>query len=289
MSPHQPDSREDILKFAVLVDRRPSLTRDLPYGPEDLQWVTNTSTLIYGPRDAILIDTFTTSTQNEKLVDWVASFDRNLTHIYSTHGHGDHFFGIGQLLDRFENATAVATAGSVAQAQKHASPEMLHGFWERLFPGEIPSPPQVPSVIESTGLDLHGHELRILPMGFTDTEDSTVVWVPSLGLIVGGDVVYNHTHPYLAETTPDTRENWRSALAQLSEVDARVVVAGHKHSDYPDDPSNITETLSYLEDFEVLRQATTTAEELYAALLDKHPNRANPGSAWAAAKATHGA
>lgn len=75
----------------------------------------------------------------------------------------------------------------------------------------------------------------------------------------------------------------------MSQVDARVVVAGHKHSDYPDDPSNITETLSYLEDFEVLRQATTTAEELYAALLDKHPNRANPGSAWAAAKATHGA
>lgn len=284
---HQPPSDAEGLNYAVLVNRRPSLTRDLPYGPADLQWVTNTSTLIYGPRDAVLIDTFTTAAQNEELVEWVASFDRNLTQIYSTHGHGDHFFGIGQLLDRFKGATAVATAGTVAQAEKHASSEMVDSFWNRLFPGEIPAPLHVPDVTESAALDLHGHELQILPTGFTDTEDTTVVWVPDLGLIVGGDVVYNHTHPYLAETTPQSRDNWRSALERLSQLDARVAVAGHKHSDYPDDPSDIAETLAYLEDFDALRETTTTTEELYAALLDKHPNRANPGSAWAAAKAAH--
>ncbi|MFC7500517.1 MBL fold metallo-hydrolase [Nocardioides sp. CPCC 206347] len=289
MATDWPGSSDESLKHTVLVKRRPSLTRDLPYGPSDLQWVTNTATLVYGPRDAILIDTFTTAAQNEELADWVASSGRNLTRIYATHGHGDHFFGVGQLLDRFETATAVATAGSVTQARRHVSPEMLHGFWERLFPGELPSPLQVPDVIDSAVLEVDGHELHIIPTGFTDTEETTVVWVPSLRLIVGGDVVYNHTHPYLAETTPETRENWRAALERLAQLDARVVVAGHKHSDYPDDPSDIAETLAYLQDFDALRERTTTAEELYAALLDKHPHRANPGSAWAAAKAAHGA
>lgn len=179
-----PQSEDESLKYAVLVDRRPSLTRDLPYGPADLQWVTNTSTLLYGSRDAILIDTFTTAAQNERLVEWVASFDRNLVRIYSTHGHGDHFFGIGQLLRRYREATAVATSGTVREARKHASPAMLTEFWGMLFPGEIPSPLQLPTVIDSPVLELHGHELQIIPTGFTDTEDTTAVWVPSLGLLV---------------------------------------------------------------------------------------------------------
>jgi glyoxylase-like metal-dependent hydrolase (beta-lactamase superfamily II) len=32
------------------------------------------------------------------LVDWVAASGKNVTTIYATHGHGDHFFGIGALL-----------------------------------------------------------------------------------------------------------------------------------------------------------------------------------------------
>src|SRR2546427_8327129 len=33
--------------------------------------------------------------------------------IYITHGHGDHWFGIGTLLERFPNAGAVATPNVV--------------------------------------------------------------------------------------------------------------------------------------------------------------------------------
>jgi glyoxylase-like metal-dependent hydrolase (beta-lactamase superfamily II) len=89
------------LRYATHYVRRPVVTRDLPYGPEDLRWVTNTVTLIYGERDAVLVDTFTTIEQNTDLVEWVKSFNRNLTQVYITHGHGDHFFGIKQLVEAF--------------------------------------------------------------------------------------------------------------------------------------------------------------------------------------------
>src|SRR5215470_14025105 len=104
------------LRYAVKSAQRPGLTRDLPHGPDDLQWVANTATLIYGERDAVLVDTFTTVEQNTELVEWIRSFDRHLTYVYITHGHGDHFFGIRQVLDAFPGAKAVATRGSVRQA-----------------------------------------------------------------------------------------------------------------------------------------------------------------------------
>jgi hypothetical protein len=46
-------------------------------------------------------------------------------------------------------------------------------------------------------LKLEGHKLVALNTGRTDTAHSTCLHVPSIGLIVGGDAVYNGIHPYL--------------------------------------------------------------------------------------------
>ena len=45
------------LHWKVLTIKRPGLSRDLPAGKEELMWVANSSTLIYGGRDAVLVDT----------------------------------------------------------------------------------------------------------------------------------------------------------------------------------------------------------------------------------------
>src|ERR1700728_756947 len=128
----------DQLSYAVHTAVRQGVTRDLPHGPEDLQWVANSVTLVYGERDAVLVDTFTSVDQNADLVEWVKSFERNLTHIYVTHGHGDHLFGIGQLLEAFPDALAIGTAETVADAPLNDAPGFREAFWEKLFPGQIP-------------------------------------------------------------------------------------------------------------------------------------------------------
>jgi glyoxylase-like metal-dependent hydrolase (beta-lactamase superfamily II) len=96
------------LNWDVLTVKRPGLSRDLPGGKEELMWVANSSTLIYGQRDAVLVDTFLTADQSQTLLDWVVASGKNLTAIYITHGHGDHFFGLSPLLERFPRAKAVA-------------------------------------------------------------------------------------------------------------------------------------------------------------------------------------
>lgn len=272
------------LTFDTLLARREGVTRDLPEGDNaDLRWVTNSATLILGERDAVLVDTFTTIEQNRTLIEWITEHDRRLTHIYLTHGHGDHVYGIGQLLEAFPDAKAVATAGAVAGARVQTRDEYREGFWGRLFPGQIPEA-VLPEVLDGDRLILEGHELHVIDTGYTDTDGTSVLWVPDANLVVAGDVVYNNTHMYLAETDQATRAQWIAALRTVQGLGAVHVIAGHKHPDYSDSAINVQESIDYLMDVEQAVNSTTSALQLYEAVLSKHPHRANPGSLWGAAK-----
>ncbi|MFD9071506.1 MBL fold metallo-hydrolase [Streptomyces lasiicapitis] len=272
------------LRYDTLSVRRSGLTRDLPPGTEELQWVVNTAALIFGERDAVLVDTFLTIEQNQQLIDWVKTHDRNLTHVYITHGHGDHAFGVKQLVEAFPGARAVAIAAAVAKARFEGTPPYIDTFWTSRFPGQVPQPQVFPEALDSDTFTLEGHPLKVIETGFTDTDGSTALWVPDLRLIVAGDVAYNGVHQYMGETTTASREEWMRATDTLAALDPALVVASHKNPDLPDDPKILAETKQYLADFNRLDAETKTQAELYEAMLALYPNRANPGSLWGGAK-----
>jgi glyoxylase-like metal-dependent hydrolase (beta-lactamase superfamily II) len=271
------------LHWDVLTIKRPGLSRDLPPGKEELMWVANSSTLISGKHDAVLVDTFLTNEQSQILLDWVVASGKNLTAIYITHGHGDHFFGLASLLERFPKARAVATPEVVAAMHAHLSPESIENFWRRLFPGQIADRLLVAEPLEHNELQLEGHRLVAVNAGRTDTVQSTCLHVPSIGLLVGGDAVYNGIHPYLGETDTRSRLEWIATLDRLEALKPKAVIAGHKLPDNDDDPRIIGETRQYIADFNRLNATTATARQLYDAMLEIYPDRANPGSLWGAA------
>jgi glyoxylase-like metal-dependent hydrolase (beta-lactamase superfamily II) len=273
------------LKWDVLVTKRQGLNRDLPPGKEQWMWVPTSATLISGSRDAVLVDAFLTVEQAHGLVEWVAASGKNLTTIYVTHGHGDHFFGIGTLLDRFPNARAVATPGVVKVMRQQASPEFVASFWNARFPGQIPERLVVAQELKGKVIDLEGHDLVVIEVGHTDTDDTTCLHVPSLDLVVAGDVAYNDDHPYLVESNAQTRREWISALDTIEALKPRAVIAGHKKPENDDSPRIIEETRKYIRDFDRLAETTTTARELYNRMLELYPDRANPGALWGSAHA----
>src|SRR6476660_5362688 len=116
----------------------PIVTSDMPPGLKEVYFQAMTSTLIYAKQDAVLVDAFMTVKQADALADWVVASGKNLTTIYITHGHGDHWFGIGALLERFPNARAVATPDVVRVMHQQSSPEFIDRFWKAGFPGQIP-------------------------------------------------------------------------------------------------------------------------------------------------------
>lgn len=271
------------LRYQVFTARRPGLNRDVPPGVESLQWVANSATLIYGARDAILVDTFLTTGQNEALADAVARTGRNLTAVYATHAHGDHFFGLGMLKQRFPQAQLWAAPAVAAAMKVQSTPEKLDGRWRKLFPGQIPAVIETAQPMASDTLLLEGQPLVSVALGHTDTNDSTSLHVPSIGLVVAGDAVYNGIHPFLVESTRQNRPQWLAALDRIAALRPRAVVAGHKVPEHDDDPRCIADTRRYIEDFIRLNDATSTPLELYQRMLALYPTRANPGSLWSSA------
>lgn len=278
------DNGKPGLNYHVLTIKRPGLTRDIPPGEEKWAWVANSSTLISGARDAVLVDTFLTAEQSKTLLDWVIASGKNLTTIYVTHGHGDHFFGLATLLDYFPHAKAVAIPAVVDDMKRQLTRESI-AFWQTRIPGQMPDHLAAAQPLAGHEFELEGYRLVAIDTGRTDTAHSTSLHVPSIGLIVAGDVVYNSIHPFLAETTLRSRLEWIASLDKLEALKPKAVVAGHKIPENDDDPRNIGATRQYLRDFDRLNNETTTARELYDAMLKLYPDRANPGSLWSGANA----
>jgi glyoxylase-like metal-dependent hydrolase (beta-lactamase superfamily II) len=120
--------------------------------------------------------------------------------------------------------------------------------------------------------------LVAVPLGNTDTENTTCLHVPSIGLVVAGDAAYNGVHLHLNESNPQTRREWIAALDTIEAPNPRAVIAGHKRAENDDSPRIIEETRRYIRDFDRIAELTASARDLYDKMLEIYPDRLNPGA-----------
>jgi glyoxylase-like metal-dependent hydrolase (beta-lactamase superfamily II) len=264
----------------------PVVTTDFAPGEHERPWPPISSTLMYGARDAFLVDSFITIEQARAQADWIASTGKNLTTIYATHGHGDHFFGASILLERFPKARFVAVPSAIQVMKEQVSPEYVAKFWESRFPKQIPKRLVIAEELRTNVLELEGESLLVVPLRFTDTAGTTCLHVPSLELTAAGDAAYNGVHPRLLESNQSQkRGEWLSALDKMESFKPRTVVAGHKNMKNDDDGSRvIRQTRQYILDFQELAK-TTTAKELYDQMLSRYPDWLNRGALWSSVTA----
>ena len=117
----------------------------------------------------------------------IAATGKTLKAIYITHAHGDHFFGLKILQDRFPGVRAFATPEVVARMKLQITPEKLNGRWRKLFPDQIPDVISIAEPLQGDEIDLEGRKLAVVRLGHTDTDDTTCLHVPSIGLVVAGE------------------------------------------------------------------------------------------------------
>jgi glyoxylase-like metal-dependent hydrolase (beta-lactamase superfamily II) len=262
-----------------------AVSDDFPPGEDREMWSPTASTLIHGERDAVLVDPLMTMDESRALADWVVATGKNVTAIFVTHAHGDHFFGAPAVLERFPDAKVVATPGVAARMDAQRGARWFDGFWNPRFPGQISGQRVTAEPLTGGLLELEGEQLRAIELGHTDTDGTSALHVPSTGLVVAGDAVYGDVNLYLAEAKGSGSQEWLQALDTIEQLQPSAVVAGHKRDGDADSPEDIGRTRRYIEDFTAAAGKAGNFTDLYEAMVALYPDRVNRAVIWHSAKA----
>ena len=240
----------------------------------DIQGLGVTSTLIYGEREAILVDTQFRISDAEKLADRIAAKGRRLKAILVTHPHFDHFYGASVLLKRFPGTPVYASASDIEYIKRDLAVTVGQNR-ARFGADTIPDDIQIPQPWPGTHFTVDGQPVDLIVGLQGDVGPgprNNVVWIPSLAAAIVGDIAFNQVHLSLRATDPQSRKAWQETIRLIQERHPSIVVAGHKnHPELPDTPDVLAFNSAYLTEFEAALAASQSAGELVAAMKQKFP------------------
>jgi glyoxylase-like metal-dependent hydrolase (beta-lactamase superfamily II) len=244
-----------------------------------------TSTVVTGDSEAVLIDAQYTESEVSALGDLIEQTGKRLASIFITHGHYDHYYGLGQLVTRFPDARPVATAPVVADI--HATLDFQAKQFQGFF-GDVPKASVLPEPLEGSVLYVDGQELRVIEIGQGDIAPSTVVHIPSIDTVIAGDVVYNRIHMMLALGGPQEWQAWIESIDRIEALKAKTIIAGHKQPDASDnDLSTIVDgSRGYIRDFRDAVAASSSAGEVVEIMKNKYADYGNLTTLLFSARAT---
>ncbi len=246
-----------------------------PIGNDGLTFSPTTSTLIYGTHEAILVDAQFIKNDIDELGNVIEELGKTLTTIFITHGHADHYFGIDVLAERFPGVRVVATAKVVADIVERGSQDL--GTFSAWFGDNLVVPTSIPEPLEDDGLVLEGHRLQVIDVDQADISPSSALYVPQLGAVIAGDLVYNEIHQMLALTGPAEWERWAASVDDIAALQPRTVVAGHKKLDASDDDGEtiLASTKKYILDFARIAESAASPEQIIEAMQELYPDHGN--------------
>ena len=126
-------------------------------------------------------------------------------------------------------------------------------------------------------IDLEGQELRVIEVPQGDISPSTVIHIPSINTVIGGDVVYNRIHMMLALTGPAEWQRWIESIDLVESLGATTIIAGHKQPDASDQDLDtiLGGSRGYIRDFRDAVAASSTVGEVIETMKAKYPDYGN--------------
>ncbi len=243
----------------------------------------STSTLFYGERDAVLIDASQLLSDAHRMVAGLIPLRKNLTHIYVSHFHPDHHFGLGVLQQAFPRAKIVALP-SVVRDIVFTSSDKLDTWSIDRFGPDTPTKTTIPMPLHEPRLELEGVEILLSDDWEGDSINNSAVWIPSLRVLCATDIAFEDWNVWFIESNVERRVRWREALDRLRDVDARVVIPGHCSERIieileraAEDPSLectscIDWTREYIDFYEGIYETARSGTELAARIKERYPD-----------------
>ena len=198
----------------------------------------------------------------------------------------DYYFGLDTLTNAFPEAKVVATANTVEAIK--ATKDGKLAYWGGVLKDEAPAHIIVPEVIKGDSFTVDGERLEIKGLD-SASPDRTYVWVPSLKAVVGGVIVSDNIHVWVADTqTEESRKNWQQTLKDIKALNPITVVPGHFTGASKLDTSTVSFTQKYLQDFENAAKTSKNSDELIQKIAVKYPQLDDKSSLELSAKVVKG-
>lgn len=263
----------------------PALKLDV-HNPGEAAIFPVSSVLVSGQKDAILVDAQFGKAQAQAVVDKIRASGKHLTTIYISHGDPDYYFGLDTLVAAFPEANVLASAPTVAHIKATVAGKLA--FWGPQMGADVPHKTIVPQVLEGDSLTLEGQSLQVIGLD-GQQPDRSFVWIPSIKAVVGGVVVAENIHVWMADTqSAQSRADWLATLQRIESLQPATVIAGHYLGQGSRSLAAVRFTSDYIQAFDQEAAKAKDAAQLIAAMKKRYPDLGDDSSLELSAKVAKG-
>jgi len=241
------------------------------------------STLVYGPSEAVLFDAQFSVKEGDKLVDMIRRSGKKLTRIVITSGDPDFYFGLEPVVKAYPGVEIVATPAVVEHIK--ATQDAKLAYWGPQLKDDAPHKLYTPKALSNMRFTIDGETVEIKhPESY-----AAFVWIPANRAILGGTGVASGIHVWTADTQTVSRRNeWRSVLKEMQTLKPTTVIPGHYLGTLPAGDKAVAFTLDYLNKFELALSSQKNADGVIKVMKTAWPGLADESSLELSAKVNTG-
>lgn len=253
------------------------------YNPQEKAIFPVSSTLVSGPKEAILFDAQFSIKDGEKLVQMIRDSGKSLKTIVITSGDPDFYFGLQPIVKAFPEAKVLATPHVVEHIL--ATKEAKLKFWGPQMKDGAPTTLIVAQATTQTRFTIDGETLELRH----PNDYAAYVWIPTNRAILGGTGVASGIHVWTADTqSPEQRAAWRNVLSEMQTLRPAEVIPGHSIGERPAGDKAIRFTQDYLQSFEQALDAKQGSAYVIKTMKAAWPGLADDSSLELSAKVNTG-
>ncbi|MBC3872446.1 MBL fold metallo-hydrolase [Undibacterium flavidum] len=233
------------------------------------------STLIYGEKEAMVIDAGFTRADALRIAANVLDSGKQLSIIYVSQADPDYYFGVETLKEFFPQAQVVTTPAVLEKLSAKMAGKVA--FWGPKMGLNAPRAPITPQALSGNTIKLEGQTIEI--HGTTGAlAHRPYAWIPSIKTIVGNIAVFGNMHVWTADTQSSAeRAAWIAQLDEMAALKPELVVPGHMSAGTQVDVSAISFTKNYLLTFEKNLSANKDSTTLIKAMKQSYPQLTEGG------------
>jgi glyoxylase-like metal-dependent hydrolase (beta-lactamase superfamily II) len=143
-------------------------------------------------------------------------------------------------------------------------------------------------VLKGDSLMLEGQKLQVIGLEGKQP-DRSFVWIPSIKAVVGGVVVAENIHVWMADTqTPQSHADWLATLHSIETLKPNTVVPGHYLGESAWTLAPVKFTAGYIKAFDEETAQAKDSAALIAAMKKRFPTLGEESSLELSAKVAKG-